>query len=122
MQKFDKPILSKTSYAVDLSSLSRTPTGRHDVRAVWFRRKDRKTSACFGTLWDYPRKDIANTLEFLENFTDGRYGGNCIARWDGTTYWGEGEPEAIEHYLGLLKPMLEEYPDAPEGYDGWWRF
>jgi hypothetical protein len=64
----------------------------------------------------------ADAHEFLTQHTDGRYGGDCEGRWDGERYWGAQEPAVIEQHLALLRPMLANYPNIPDGYDGWWRF
>jgi len=130
---------SHQPYAVNLASLLVTerkdPTGggagyfRAEVLAVWFRRKRPRggatvlTQACAGRLWDYQDAEPANARAFLAAHTDGRYGGDCQARWDGMELWAPGatEPERAE-YLRLLRPMLKAYPAVPDGYDGWWTF
>lgn len=130
-------LISRKPYAVDLTSLrqvEREPGeswGWYWADAVWFRRRsvgygtDRKviTVACTGTLRasiDDPAP--STTRDFLERFTDGRYGGECDGRWDGERYWGAQEPAVIQKHLGILRPMLANYPAIPPGYDGWWTF
>lgn len=119
-------ISGKTRYAVDLSSLTAEPSGINggyvwaDIRAVWFRRKNRVTAACIGHLRDLQTPAPKDAAEFLAKATDGRYGGRCEGRWDGTRYWGAQEPETIEAHLALLRPMLDSYPEIPEGFDGWY--
>jgi hypothetical protein len=78
------------------------------------------TAACIGTLWDYARPATADVVDFLASTTDGRYGGACEGRWDGTRYWGAQEPGIIEYHLRLLRPMLASYPEIPIGFDGWY--
>ena len=124
MTKAPFAISGKRRYAVDLGSLVLEPSTsgltHATVRAVWFRRKDRVTAACVGHLWNSFRTAPTDVADFLARSTDGRYGGVCEGRWDGTRYWGTQEPETIEAHLQLLRPMLEWYPDLPDGFDGWW--
>ena len=124
MEKVPFAISGKRRYAVDLSSLvlEPSPTGgtRVTIRAVWFRRKGGVTAACIGFLWDYMRPAPTDVADFLARTRDGRFGGTCEGRWDGTRYWGAQEPEAIETHLQLLRPMLASYPEIPEGFVGWY--
>lgn len=128
--------LSHRPYAVDLGSL-RLKTHTRDngthyysgrITAVWFRRRrpagggPLTTVACIGELWDYQDADPADGRAFLDAHTDGRYGGDCTGRWDGERYWGEQEPDRITADLNLLRPMLGNYPEIPDGFDGWWTF
>lgn len=125
--------ISKRLYAVDLSSLQvitresgseLTPRIHHvRVAAMWFRRRRGATVACVGTLWDIQRDPPpADVYEALARHEDGRYGGECEGRWDGENYWGAQAPAEIDRHLSLLRPMLDNYPDIPTGFDGWWRF
>jgi len=124
VQKSSFGISGKRRYAVDHSSLVLEPSTSGltpaTIRAVWFRRKDRVTGACVGSLWNLFRPAPADVADFLARSTDGRYGGVCEGRWDGTRYWGAQEPGIIEHHLRLLRPMLEIYPEIPPGFDGWY--
>jgi len=123
-------VQSHGPYAVDLDSLQ--ITGSFDgvggtwyqcrADAVWFRRRKGLTVACIGELRTSQQPRPADTAEFLERYTDGRYGGDCFGRWDGTRYWGAQEPGIAAAHLALLRPMLERHPAIPAGYDGWWRF
>lgn len=131
MIREDRFVQSHRPYAVDMGSLRADPMrpGRDDVPhwfyvdAVWFRRRSGVTVACFGDLHTIQRPAPGDAREFLERYTDGRYGGTCMARWDGDTLWA---PEATEDdradYLAVLRPMLANYPDRPPSYDGWWTF
>jgi hypothetical protein len=123
-------LISRKPYAVDLSSLRMDePRASHDgslyaratLDAVWFRRRSGVTVACIGQLWDHQAPPV-DAAQFLAQHADGRYGGNCHGRWDGTGYWGEQVPDVIEEHLALLRPMLANYPTIPAGYDGWWHF
>jgi hypothetical protein len=124
MEKAPFAISGKRRYAVDLSSFVAEPTdtgsSRCTIQTVWFRRKDRTTAACIGYLWDYLRPTPTDVADFLARTRDGRFGGTCEGRWDGTRYWGAQEPQIIETHLQLLRPMLASYPEIPEGLDGWY--
>ncbi|WP_188188005.1 hypothetical protein [Nonomuraea sp. SYSU D8015] len=123
-------LVSRRPYAVDLSSLRGTLEPRHDgttyyrgrIDAVWYRRRRGVTVACIGTLWDSQDEQPADAVQFLERHTDGRYGGDCDGRWDGTSYWGNSTLEQQHQHLAVLRPMLANYPELPPGWDGWWRF
>jgi hypothetical protein len=125
VKRSDKFLISKRPYAVDLSSLRTTNRASYydcRITAVWFRRRRGDTVACIGTLWDFQDELPATGIEMLERHDDGRYGGNCAGRWDGTGYWGAEELDKQAAHLEILKPMLEHYPATPEGFDGWWTF
>jgi len=129
MIRENKFVLSRKPYAVDLSSL-KAGEDMATVVAVWFRRRRPRsapsvgpvTVACIGQLWDIQRPRPATAAEFLDRLTDGRYGGTCWARWDGSSLWTTATLEVAERALGVLRPMLANYPEIPPGYDGWWRF
>ena len=132
MIREDRFLISRKPYAVDLTSLrgsrTDTPQGRNEyyfggqVDAVWFRRRKGLTVACIGTLWDLQHPEPADAVQFLTQHDDGRYGGECAGRWDGTGYWGAEEPAVVEQHLAILRPMLANYPAIPPGHDGWWTF
>jgi hypothetical protein len=122
MIRDDRFVLSRRQYAVDLHHLSVDDDDRAAANAVWFRRRNGRTMACIGVLWDYQSPVPSDVREFLTRHDDGRYGGDCHGRWDGKRYWGAQEPEVIAEHMGLLMPMLGFYPEVPAGYDGWWRF
>jgi hypothetical protein len=98
------------------------------VSAVWFRRRREayngplRTVACAGELRGCQVPDSSTVESFLATFTDGRYGGNCMARWGGTNLWSLADESARARYKGILVPMLAGYPEVPPGYDGWWVF
>jgi hypothetical protein len=120
----DKFLISHAPYAVDLSSLTRRGPGSrgYHVTSAWFRRRNGANVACIGVLWDYQETTPQNTLEFLERHDDGRYGGECYGRWDGESFWGNVTLDQQQEYLEILRPMLENYPAVPPGFDGWWTF
>lgn len=128
MIREDRFLISRRPYAVDLSSLRTEPSPGATSRwwchidAVWFRRRQGVTVACIGTLRDLQDTAPGDAAEFLARHTDGRYGGDCEGRWDGIGYWGAQEPDVIAAHLELLRPMLDNFPAIPAGYDGWWRF
>jgi hypothetical protein len=117
---------SRAPYAVALDTFKVREAGtRPDgstfysvrVSAFWFRGRVSKPTANLGHLWDvgdFP------TVEALLAGWDGRYGGACEARWDGTSLWGPDRPEDIARVLAALRPALEAYPAVPDGYDAWW--
>jgi hypothetical protein len=92
------------------------------VEAVWFRRKSGILSAHYGHLWDSSNEPPADLLAWIENDWDGRYGGNCVARWDGESWWGGVTWRRQQELQPLLDDMLKNFPAAPEGYDGWWSY
>lgn len=130
----DRFLISQKPYALNLATLTgeqREQEGRisfrGSVHALWFRRKDGVTRACLGTLglWSHylPEPlDVADPRAVLSANLDGRYGGDCHARWDGTRYWGAQEPHVQLLHLTVLEPMLANFPAIPEGYEGWWHF
>lgn len=141
MQKLEKFQISKSPYAVDLSSFEVTerystytnPDGTSrqaekphyniGVTAVWFRRKDGKLTAHLGSLWDISRERPTDVTSWLEEMWDGRYGGNCHARWDGECLWAPETTWArMVEDQATLDAMLKGFPEAPAGYDGWWTF
>lgn len=135
MIKLEKFVLSKRPYAVDLSSLrvKEMPRTEHSTRehelhsvgltAVWFRGPKTAPKACIGRLWDYMLGDAPTTaVEALQRMDDGRYGGDCQGRWNGEGYWGAEYPELAAEHMAILRPMLENFPAAPDGFDGWWTY
>lgn len=132
MKRVDKFVMSHRPYAVDLDSFRckesplRYPDGRTSmlysltVLAVWFRRKNKVTTAHIGTLWESSKEPVSDAVAFLDSFDDGRYGGNCLGRWDGTGYWGAEDLDEQAKHLFILRPMLDAFPAVPDGFDGWW--
>lgn len=134
MIRNDRFLISRRSFAVGLATLTGDQHPRGDrfaysgtVNALWFRRQSGVTRACLGTLglWSFFLRepiDLGDPRNVLSADLDGRYGGDCHARWDGARYWGAQEPHQQALHLTVLEPMLANYPDIPEGYDGWWNF
>lgn len=136
MIRSDRFLISRKPFAVDLSTVTGEQQPRGDrsafnfsgtANALWFRRKDGVTRACLGTLklWSHflpEALDLTDPRAVLAADLDGRYGGDCQGRWDGERYWGAQEPFQQSLHLAVLEPMLANYPAAPDGYDGWWRF
>lgn len=131
MRRETRFLISRKPYAVDLDSLQvrpykvwNTDTERYSntIAAVWFRRRSGLTYACVGTLTNATDTPPEDARDFLERHTDGRGGGDCHGRWDGARYWGAQEPATAEKHLALLRPMLDNYPAIPDGFDGWWTF
>lgn len=115
-------LISQRLFAVDLSTLDLSEPTHPQMRAVWYRRRRGVTVACIGRLWDVQNPGPADAAEFLARHDDGRYGGRCEGRWDGTGYWGAEQPAVVEEHLAVLRPMLDNLPQIPPTFDGWWRF
>ena len=122
MIREDRMLISRRPYAVNVLTLHVSDSGKSTMEAAWFRRRRGVTVACIGLLWNHQSPTPRSAAEFLSRHTDGRYGGDCLGRWDGERYWGAQEPAEIERHLELLRPMLANYPEVPDGFDGWWRF
>lgn len=137
MIREDRFVVSRKQFAVDLGTfrggrLTDHGNGRFTVNAridaVWYRRKDGETRACVGVLglWSQSLRelvDVTDPIAVLSAGLDSRYGGDCHGRWDGVSYWGGGgNLETQAKHLAILQPMLANYPEIPEGHDGWWRF
>lgn len=130
MRREDRFVLSHRPYAVALATfrmeMSTGWNGEYShgtIDAVWFRRKSGVTAACVGTLSNMQYPPALDVAAFLAGFDDGRYGGDCLGRWDGTRYWGAGQdPDVNAAYLELLRGMLAAFPDVPACHDGWWVF
>ncbi|MYZ39902.1 MULTISPECIES: hypothetical protein [unclassified Streptomyces] len=130
MIREERLVISRKPHAVDLGSLRVEERNRADgthyyggrINALWFRRRAGLTVACIGTLWDFQHERPVGAAEFLAAHNDGRYGPDCEGRWDGTSYWGNVTLAVQKQHLAVLQPMLENYPNLPAGYDGWWTF
>jgi hypothetical protein len=122
--------ISRNPYAVNLSTLhgalditGLTPVYRGTIDAVWYRRRKGGLIACMGQLWDFQSAQPVDAEQFLARLTDGRSGGRCHVRWNGTSYWADDEHrDTRDTHLAILQPMLADFPQTPAGYDGWWRF
>lgn len=134
MIREDRFLISRKSFAIDLTTVTGDQHERGDLiafsgraNAVWYRRQNRVTRACIGTLMLFShylpeRLDLDDPHAILTADLDGRYGGDCHGRWDGTGYWGAEDLDIQAQHLAILRPMLANYPATPEGYDSWWRF
>lgn len=132
MIREDKFLISHAPYAVDLDSFqveergtdTSRPWYRGTVTAIWYRRKHGVVTAHFGTLWDSQTEKPADAEAFLRAHDDGRYGGDCKARWNGQNLWAPDTPWERQNELQrLLSNALDySYPAAPPGFDGWWTF
>ncbi|MFF9786354.1 hypothetical protein [Streptomyces nigrescens] len=130
-------LISRRPFAIDLSTVTAKQV-KHGVsdpyynlsgqaNALWIRRQGGLTRACLGTLALFrhylPQPvNLDDPHAILTADLDGRYGGDCHGRWDGTRYWGAQEPALMEQHLAILRPMLENHQNPPPGYDGWWTF
>ena len=131
MIRRDKFMSSRRPYAISLDDFDPVtreyPGGRlftdAPMPAVWFRRRHGDVVACVGRLKESVHGTPPTDVEdFLSRCTDGRYGGECLGRWDGDGYWGSEIPATRDAHMALLVPMLENYPATPAGFDGWWSF
>jgi hypothetical protein len=130
----DHFLISRKPFAVDLSTVTGEQHPRGDLfafrgtaNALWFRRRKGVTVSCIGTvmLWSHylaAPVDLDDPHAMLSADLDGRYGGDTHGRWDGAGYWGNVTLEQQEQHLAVLRPMLSNHPDIPDGYDGWWTF
>ena len=134
MIREDRFLISRKPFAVDLDSLTGSQGERGDliwfsgaIDALWFRRQNGVTRACLGSLKLFShylpeRLDILDPHDVLSADLDGRYGGDCHGRWDGTGYWGAEDLDTQAQHLAILRPMLANYPALPPSHDGWWTF
>lgn len=132
MHREDRFLISRKQFAINLQSLAiepykiypddPEPRYRNVLTAVWYRRKKGTTYACVGTLSKATATPPQDVHTLLAQYTDGGHGGDCKGRWDGTRYWGAQEPEVMFEHMAILKPMLDDYPSAPTGFDAWWTF
>lgn len=127
MIREDRFILSRRPYAVDLGGLRVTEIGEGyttaTVGAIWFRRRRGQTVAVYGELWDHQNPPPLSATGFLARHDDGRYGGRALARWDGSTLWAPETPfELASLRQEALQRALTNYPEVPDGYNGWWTF
>lgn len=127
MIKVAKFRFSHRPYAVDLSSFKVEWSGEHSNRvtfdAVWFRGPSTAPKACVGKLREYISLAADHDPErVLQCMDDGRYGGDCLGRWNGTGYWGVEDLDVQAEHMTILRPMLGNFPEIPRGYDGWWTY
>lgn len=126
--------MSHRPYAVELSSFHVVTNGTSllwsvgMIEAVWFRRRAGVTVACVGLLRNNQNPTPANVQEFMARFEDGRYGGDCRSRWDGTSFWSASQDPNVHMVdLALLRRLLAAYETDPknptlDNHDGWWVF
>lgn len=122
----DKFSFSEFFYAIDFSTL-RIDAGFGDghatVKAVWFKKSQGEIAVCTGTLSAYgkPGRRLHDETDFIANFDAGRYGGNTMYKWNGTEMWGyQNNFVKLVEAHGMLAPILEEFPNIPTGYTGWY--
>jgi hypothetical protein len=124
MIRMENLVLSRYPFAVNLATF--TP-GQGDGRsasaidAVWFRRQSGVTAAYIGMLWGVQDPPPADAAEFLARHgTERDRGHSCHGRWDGNRYRGSVDPDVAAAHLEILRPVLEQYPEIPPGFDGWY--
>lgn len=120
-------------YAIDTSGFDYTdvsnpiihivPLYKIELECVWFRLKSGIISAHIGRLWDYCQTIPKSTEDFLASIDTKRYGANCRTRWERIRgVWSIEDRVTYEEDLKILIPMLDNYPQIPDGFDGWWKF
>lgn len=93
---------------------------RYVVDAIWFKRRNGLRCVVSGTLSQNLDTEPQPAYDdFVAQFQYGRYGGNALARWDGTLLWTPAGVLAGDYLINFLDPILEDYPNLPVGYDGW---
>lgn len=123
MKRINRLVISHRPYAVRLDTLTQVSENQFRIKAAWFRRRNGRTIACLGELWDLQRTPPVDAHAFLAAHDDGRYGGDCDARWDGQSFWStDGDPTIQQQQLVFLRDMLAGHPNVPTGHDGWWVF
>lgn len=140
-------VASKKLYALDLDSFQAEehpynrltqdgyPMWSYSINAVWFRKRNNgRMAAFFGRLGDIstgrPKSDGSPVTmwtldEFLDHYSNARYGGSPYGCWDGqAAWWGDEEYrnnfELQQEMIPKLKDMLDNFPAPRTGYTGWY--
>jgi len=139
-------IASKKLYALDLDSFEATveetrtrddgvefTSFNYHVNAVWFRkRRNGRVAAFYGTVGDrnttLPNHKAPSHLwdlnEFLMYSDNGLSGGRPLGCWDGQGTWWDSQVaddfQEQQRVLPMLQDMLNNHPDTPAGYTGWY--
>lgn len=97
------------------------------IAAVWFRRRRAQYNGPMRTIASagYLKRWVEGTApadgqDMLSRTAVYDYTADCVARWDGSNLWCLEDEETRAGYLKILAPMLEAYPEIPEGWSGWW--
>lgn len=117
-------------YAFNPDTWREQRPGSFEVDAVWFKRKDGILSAVRGTyhpfVYPFANEPTDGTYDsWIAAANDSRYGGKWAAKWNGTgllVYKTPVTPEQTQAHIDFLAPMLDNYPNPPAGYDGWFTF
>lgn len=115
----DKFSFSEYFYAINWSTLRSNKDGTVAyVDAIWFKKTRGEIAVCSGTLSNH---DTFTKDDFIAGFKYGRYGGNTQYKWNGFEMWSHDNNflDMIEAHK-FLDPILENYPDIPVGYEGWY--
>lgn len=114
----DKFSFSEYFYAIDWSTFWVNDNNNAIVDAIWFKKTKGEVAVCSGTLSNY---DTLNKDDFIAGFKYGRYGGATRYKWNGTEMWSHDN-----NFLDMIKahekldPILENFPNIPHGYQGWY--
>lgn len=142
LERLDKFVISKKPYAIDRDSFEvnlASTSGASDpqlvmwkykIQAIWFRKRSNGRLAAFsGTLSSLSTNRNGGTEwsleDFIAKFDEARYGGDPWGCWDGKGAWwsktAADDYELQQELLSEYKSMLENYPNIPDGYDGWYQ-
>lgn len=122
--------ISTRVYAINIKAMQTgevhsTDDGRlicwYKIPAVWYKRKDGVTYACYGEIHAISEKGKSfkqlladDSLRYITPIV------YLVGRYDGKTFWGETDLDKQRRIIKLLKPMLKEIPSVPLGYSGWY--
>lgn len=126
LNRTDSAAPSRRPYALNPDTFELRDIGA-SVEAVWLGRKDGRTRISRGTLRLYPEKrgQRPSSLSDFLSCADSRYGGKAEVIWDGEHLWTDPvlrlDPDAQKQAITELDRMLDELPDVPPDYDGWFR-
>jgi hypothetical protein len=113
---------SRRPYGLVRQTFKRRDNLGMTVIAYWLGRRNGRTTVSFGSvhMWWQGMPESPTWEECLANI-DGRYGGNCRARWDGESLWVAEEvpPQQYAEFVPMLDSVLRNLPDVPPGVDRW---
>lgn len=126
---------SKKNYAINWDSFTITDNreltpGNFVVSAfadaIWATKKKGVSYISKGvlhsTFYMLPFNHNFGIKEFCEKF-DSRYGGDHVCVWDGEIMTTKSPIplQKMVEYSQILDPVIENLPNVPQGYEGWYR-